>query len=222
MPVSQVPEEEERLPREVTRSFGEVMGRAIDSKLYDMRVCLPAEVMKYDPKKQSIDAQPLLKSIYRDKSVLEMPPIFNIPVIFPRAGQAFIALPLKKGDSVTLIFSDRSLDKWKSVGGKVNPEDVRKHDLSDALALVGGYSFKQAVEIANDQDIIIKNQKLEIRVKPNGHLEILNQAYELVKVLSKMLKTIREAVVYTSNGPQKLKHLEFAQVQKQLDSFVEK
>ncbi len=215
-------EEKESQQKESTPSLPEVLTRSIDSKLYDMRVCLPATVLKYDKKKQSVDVQPLLKVTYDDGTVEEMAPIFNVPVKHPRAGAAIIHMPIKKGHTVTLSFADRSLDTWKSKGGAVVPGDVRQHHLSDAFAYPGGYSFADAVEIDNENDIIIQNEGLEIRVKPNGHLRIKNQSQELVELMNRMLRIVREAVVYTGNGAQQLKHLEFSQLASDLKTFLEK
>ena len=209
-------------PKSPTPSLAELLGRSIDARLYDVRTAVPAEVLKYDLKKQCVDVQPLIKKVYEDGEALETAKVFNVPVAFPRAGEAYLALPLKKGDKVLLVIADRSLDKWKSTGGNVDPEDKRKHDLSDAVAIPGCYPFKEAAEIANANDLILRNKHSQIQMKSNGKLKVLNQSEELIKVLSDMLKIIRAAVVYTSNGPQKLKHSKFAEIQQRLETFLEK
>lgn len=210
--------------KEATPSLAEILSRGTKAQLYDTRVCMPAEVLKYDYKKQSVDVQPYFKQTYEDGKTEDMAQIFSVPVAFPRANKAFVSLPLKKGDTVLLVFSDRSIDKWKSTGGKVDPQDKRMHHISDAFAIPGGYSFKSPapIEEKNSKDLIIQNEHLKIFVKANGHLQIKNQNEELVQLINDMLRIIREAVVYTSNGPQELKHKEFQSLANKLKTFEEK
>ena len=178
-------------PKSPTPSLAELLGRSIDARLYDVRTAVPAEVLKYDLKKQCVDVQPLIKKVYDDGEALETAKVFNVPVAFPRAGEAYLALPIKKGDKVLLIVADRSLDKWKSTGGNVDPEDKRKHDLSDAVAIPGCYPFKEAAQINNANDLILRNKNSEIRMKSNGKLWISNSQHELLALLQTMTKTLQ-------------------------------
>lgn len=219
-------EEEEDPQGEATPTLAEVFRKAMNAKGLEMKVCLPAEVIKYDKNRQSVDAKPYFHKKYRDGKMDPAPVIFNVPVAFPRAGDAFIAMPIKPGHSVMLVFADRSLEKWLSSGAEGHPGDTRSHHISDAIAYPGLYPFSKPVKINNDDDIIIgntgKKNRLEIRVKPNGHIQILNAKEELVKTLWDMLKIIREAKVYTSSGKQPLRHSQFQAVHDRLKTFVEK
>ncbi len=133
-----------------------------------------------------------IKNKYKDGSAEEPGVIYNVPVAWHRAGDAFIVLPLKPGHLVTLIFSDKSLEKWLNSGGVVDPEDTRSHHVSDAVAIPGGYPFSDPLAINNDDDIIISNGtgagRTEMRIKPNGHLQVINQNNELIKVLAEWLR----------------------------------
>ena len=219
-------QEEENPQNEASPSMSEVLQQAISSQLYEMKVAMPAEVIKYDKDKQKVDVQPLLKKKYNDGSLQDQPKVYNVPVVFPRAGDAFISMPIKAGHNVLLIFIDRSIDKWLSNGGKLDPEDTRKHSISDAVALPGLYPFNNTVKINNADDIIIKNTKdsgkTEIRVKNNGHLQVINQTTELIKTLDEWMSAMREAVVYTSTGAQQLRHAKFSSIQTKLKTFLEK
>jgi len=166
-----------------------MLARAMRSKMNDVRTAMPGQVIKYDLKKQAVDVQPLLRHAYDDGSVLDLPVVYNVPVVFPRAGEAFLALPIKKGDGVLLIFSDRSLDKWKSSGGKVDPEDVRSHNISDAVAIPGFYPFNAAAKIPNANDLILKNANCTIMMKSNGKVSISNGKAELVSLAQTLAKT---------------------------------
>ena len=59
--------------------------------------------------------------------------------------------PLKKGDEVVLLFNDRELETW-FINGQANLQNhERMHDLTDAIALVGGIrSMPRMIEILLD------------------------------------------------------------------------
>lgn len=207
--------------KEATPSMAEVLTRSTKAQLYDTRVCLPAEVIKYDYKKQSVDVQPYLKQTFEDGEVMDMAQIFSVPVVFPRGAKSFITFPIKKGDTVMLVFCDRSLDKWKSTGGRVDPQDKRMHHLSDAFAIPGGYSFKHAADVENEKDVIITNDKSSIFVKPNGHFEIKNQTAELIELLNDIFQAIREAFIIVEGNPEVLINPAFPALAAKLKSFQE-
>jgi hypothetical protein len=58
------------------------------------------------------------------------------------------------GDPCLLIFSDRSLDSWLDRGGEVDPIDLRRHHLSDAVAILGVRAKPQALP-AVDQTVMV-------------------------------------------------------------------
>ena len=218
-------QEEDNDQDQATPTHAQVLKAMRESVFAGLCVSMPAEVVgiKNYKKKQMIDVQPFFKKKYPDGEIKDPPVIYNVPVANPRAGNAWIAMPLKVGHSVTLFFSDRSLEKWLSSGKRQYPGDTRKHHISDAIAYPGVYSFSSSVTLPNVDDIIIHNDKTQVNVKPNGHIEISNPTDELVKVLNDMLTILREAVVMTgSNGPQKLRHWKFSALKKRLASFQEK
>src|SRR3972149_1804614 len=180
-------EEQPKPQREATPSLSEVFKQAMQSSLEGVKVAMPAEVVRYDHKKQLVDAKPYFKRKYQDGEVLDAPVIYNGPVAFPRAGDAFIALPIKAGHSVLLIFSDRSLEKWLTSGAAGDPEDSRAHHMSDAFAIPGGYPFSNAADVNNADDVIVKNKDLEMRIKKNGKLQVLNSSNELLKIMEEWI-----------------------------------
>ncbi len=219
---------EKREPqKEATPTLAKTIKQSNEAAALNLKVAMPGEVIKYDRKKMLADVQPQFNRKYKDGSVVEMPIIYNVPVAHPRAGTAYIHMPIKKGDNVLLVFADRSMEKWLTSGGKVDPEDVRNHHIADAIAYPGLYPFNNNVPVSNGDDIIMRNDgpgggKCEVRVKGNNHYQVVNnKGNELVDVLSEILKTIREAVVYTSSGAQKLRHSNFVNVHAKLKTFLE-
>lgn len=96
----------------------------------------------------------------------------NIPVAHPRAGKARIHLPLKEGDSVEICFSERSLENWNAKGGIIDPEDPRKHHLSDAYIKPCFYPSKDPFSVTDPEAIEIVNDSAEIFIKADGTVSI--------------------------------------------------
>jgi hypothetical protein len=69
--------------------------------------------------------------------ITALPVINGVPVVCLSGGGFGLEFPVTVGDTCLLIFSDRSIDKWAATGGDVDPEDLRRHHLSDAIAIVG-------------------------------------------------------------------------------------
>lgn len=171
--------------RDVTPTTSNVIGEALRGLSGSIRVGIPATIVTYDFKKQMATVQPSIKRKGKTGKVSSLPPIYNVPVNHFRSGRTIIHVPLKAGDCVWLQFADRSLDKWLTNGGEVDPEDCRMHHLSDAVAYPGCYPFSASADVANGDDIIIKNGGgCEMRIKPNGHLQVLNNGEELMKILA--------------------------------------
>ncbi len=124
-----------------TPTLAEVLTSALDARLDRVHTSLPAKVLSYNATKQMVDVSPLIKTRFFDETgapiVEALPVVTNVPVIFPGSGSFGLTFPVTTGDIVLLIFAESSLDKWKSQGGTVDPLDHRKHDLSDAVAIVG-------------------------------------------------------------------------------------
>jgi len=157
-------------------------------------VAKPAQVINYNYKNQSVTVQPYFDVKYRDGTVNRSPVIYNVPVCFQRSETAFISIPISPGDNVLLIFADRSLEKWLSSGDFGTPDDSRNHHISDAIAIPGLYPLSKPVQINNPNDIIVSNtgpkSRTELRVKPNGHLQILNQQAELVSTIVSFMQAV--------------------------------
>lgn len=127
-----------------TPSLVDAVRRAAQAELADVNVAIPARVESFDPTTQRCSAQPLIRRAYRDEAgervgdaSARLPVINDVPVVFPGAGAFSITFPVTKGDTVLLIFSQASIDKWLSRGDDVDPLDDRRHSLNDAIAIPG-------------------------------------------------------------------------------------
>ena len=122
---------------ERTPSLIETLRTVIDGRLCELHTSLPAEIVSYDYAKNTAVVKPLLKRKYKNQSPVELPTISDVPVAFPRMGEGHLRFPVNKGDTGQIIFNERSIDGWKVSGGNIDPQDPRKHSLSDAVFYPG-------------------------------------------------------------------------------------
>ncbi len=132
-----------------TPRLSEVISAAIEQHQEEVWTAMPGIVVSYDSAKQRANVQPAVDRIFTTEEGelgLEiLPVITNVPICFPGAGDYSITFPVKKGDTVLLVFASCSLDRWLSEGGRVKAHDAVRNDLSDAIAVPGLRSFKRSV-----------------------------------------------------------------------------
>ena len=161
------------------RSLSEPLRRALRQASSEMHVALPAQIERYDHTEQRADVLPLLRRVYVDGEVQGMPVVPDVPVVWPRSGGAQMTMPVRRGDTVLLVFTDRSIDRWLAQGGDVTPDDRRQHDLSDAVAVPGLVPFADFGDVEpseNNDDVLIRYAGSKVRVKQNGDVEVEGSA----------------------------------------------
>jgi hypothetical protein len=187
--------------------FSDVIRATVDAMLLDMYFTLPAKIVKYNKDTQYADVEIQLYEKFID-GVLDLPPVIPmVPVKHPRAndGKAFIHMPLKPGDDVILVFSQRSLDNWKTQGGPSDPSDPRKHHITDAYALIGGSAIPDAFSPQTDDAIEIVNGTSRTIIHPDGTYNLYGgNTDDLVQVINDFILGVQRALTTTLIGPQPL------------------
>lgn len=119
-----------------------------DSQLYEniikkvnfnLRCCIPGVIQRYDPKTNTASIQPAIREeiVNEDNTVqyMNLPILVNVPIIFPSCSIGSIKMLLKRGDECLVLFSDLSIDNFWKYANVQNPIEVRRHDLSDGIAI---------------------------------------------------------------------------------------
>lgn len=184
----------------------DIIRQAVDAKLCNVHTALPGIVVDYDPVTNKATIQPALNKNY-SSGVIPMPILENVPIMFPN----FIKFPVVEGDYVLLIFAERSLDLWLSVGGQVTPTDPRKFDLSDAIAIPGLMPFVETFPDNNNADFVLNYAGSSITIKENGDIlidtsnkvAIGNSTSELLDLVSQLMTLLQGSAVMgpAFNGP---------------------
>ena len=150
----------------------DLLSKFRESMAAQIHTALPGKIVRYDSSAQKADVQPLIKDRYVDEAgalqVRTLPVIPAVPVQFPGAGGYRITFPVAEGDTGLLLFAESSLDKWLVSGGTVDPEDDRRHDLTDAVFLPGLRDFGHALASApTDRATFGKDDGLQIHISPS-------------------------------------------------------
>ena len=116
-----------------------------ENYINNMRVAIPAIIVQFDSQKQTASVQPAIKDTLQGNFVA-LPELSDVPVQFPRAGGYSLTFPVKAGDECLLVFSDMCIDGWWQLGGIQNQAEKRRHDLSDACAILGITSVPKALK----------------------------------------------------------------------------
>lgn len=224
------------MPNPVT--LNDAIRAAIEYRLNNLHTALPAAIISYDYTTQKASVQPLLNKVWAagtattnnqdiaNDLTTPMPVLENVPVIFPRAGGASLTFPVVQGDTCLLLFIERSTDLWLTVGGQVSPDDNRKFDLSDAVAIMGLFPFTETSAATNNEDVLLTFAGSSIRIKPDGEVDIKTAskvaigtaATEVLDVISQLLGYLSTSLTTTDATPID-NALNYGLLQTQLDAI---
>ena len=160
---------------DATPSLPDVLLSALSAAAQEIHTGIPARVDRYDATRQLVDVVPLVGRPFEldgERDVEYYGVITNVPVIFPGAGGFRLTFPVERGDTVALVGMEASIDKWKHLGGRVDPLDDRRHHLSDVVAVLGLRDIPRALEsaptdcatIGHDNGAVIELRQADIRI----------------------------------------------------------
>ena len=208
------------MERQETPTLTDIIRTAIEARLTDLHVMLPGEFTDYDVSTGKAKVKLSIKRKFEDGSIVELPVIANVPVQMPRTASSVIYVPIAAGDKCMVVFSERSLDAWKKFGGSQDPQDRRKHHLTDAVAIPGLYPFSDTplIKEVDKNSIVLLNDKTKIRMKPDGKIQIKNTALPLG---AELVKTTYDTLTDLIAEPFILNKGLFTQLQLQLFTMLD-
>ena len=192
--------------------FIDLIQAIVDHNLWDLHTAIPAKIIEINYESQKASVQPLIKERYRDaddnpsKGLADMPVILGVPVIFPSAGTGILSFPVKKGDKVLLVFSERSTDNFVIGDGEtpVDPKDYRKHHYTDAFCIAGLYPFKKALGIHPDNAVFRMNvgtgQECKIELTPAGDIIATTPTKLTLNATNEVVVNTKKATVTASTS----------------------
>ncbi len=161
----------------------QILHEFIESKFLELYSCIPAKITAVDKLSVGIvNVEPIINTRRSDGSTIEFAEYLEIPLMVysANAGLAKITMPVKVGDTVTLLYSQRDTEQYLA-------GDMSKVYDSEALRVMGEYpivaipcSYTEAKPIEVDPDnVVIQNDKVLTTMTPEGDQTTEN---ETVKV----------------------------------------
>lgn len=154
---------------------------------FGIHVCLPCIVQSYDSVNRTVEVQPSIReriiSENGEMQYVNYPLLINVPVVFPQCGGYYISFPINAGDECIVVFSDLCIDDWWIKGGVQNPVDIRRHDLSDGIAIFGIRNKNRYTNEISLNSLLIKNENTGVGI------EIKNEDIELSAIVTRKTGT---------------------------------
>lgn len=93
---------------------------------------------------QTVDVQILhkkVKKVFKTRELKDYPLLKSVPFIVLGGGSSSLTFPISVGDNCLLLFCDYEIDRWWDTGESLPANFERRHDISDAFALIGVHSM---------------------------------------------------------------------------------
>lgn len=183
-----------------TGKFSETLRVAIDSRLIDLHTALPAKVVSFNPAKQTVNLELIVKRIKQTDVVESFPVLVDVAVCFAQTKEFAITFPIKEGDTGQVIFNERQIDNWEINGDILPPDDARKHSLSDAVFFPNLTNQKNNIPNFNNTDLEIRtiSGPTRIKIAPTG--EVIIDCVE--HIINSENTTINATTKLTLNSPE--------------------
>ena len=165
----------------MTRPLPETMSTLFERNfkvlMSGVHTALPGQILEYDGSR-AVTVQPMVSKKLTDGTYLKLPKIVDVPLIFPGSTQGVFRFPIKKGDGVLLVFSERSIEEWMNSGKVGEPEDIRRFSLSDAIAIPGLFFREQEmplteISITEADRLLLKNQTTDLLTVLTGLIDVI-------------------------------------------------
>lgn len=141
---------------EILNDEQEQQRMAMENFLCNTRVAIPGIIQNFNHVNQTATIQPAIKEQINGQW-LQLPLLLDVPVQFPRAGGYCMTFPVKSGDECLVIFSDMCIDAWWQSGGIQVQLEKRRHDLSDAIVILGISSVPKLIKNFSNDTVQFRN-----------------------------------------------------------------
>ncbi len=180
-----------------SKPMDEVLRLAVEGLLVNLHTALPCQVTKVI-NNSFVNIQPLLMRKYTTGTLVTLPEIQNVQISHLRGADYWIKVPVAVGDFGLAVFCERSIDSWKLEGKLTDPQDSRRHDLSDAVFIPGTYPMNNVLPGAA-ADMIIHNADADIYLQKAGKFLIKNTSHELLGLLSDLCGAVSDLASATAS-----------------------
>lgn len=174
----------------------DIISNVIDSRINSIHTANIGIIKSYDASTNRSTIQPALNIKYLTQpEPIPLPVIENVPIIFPWSSSFSMTFPVREGDYCLLVFIERSIDLWKAVGGQVTPDDPRKYNLSDCVAIPGLLPFNTEIPENDNESFLIKIGESRFRIASDGTICFHNTSNELIQSINDIVTAIQGLLI---------------------------
>lgn len=138
-----------------------------------IRVSLPGIIQSFDPVKQTVSVLPAIRE-YAQGNNIALPRLDDVPISLPHCASGILTMPIQAGDECLLVFSDLCLDAWWQNGGVQNRMLPWRHQIGDAIAIIGTWSQPNKLQNWSTDSIQLRN------IAGTSYLELAGDTINLV------------------------------------------
>jgi hypothetical protein len=119
------------------QTFGQALEFVFTQQFKKLYTCLPGIVQSYDQTTKRAQVLPAIERTFTTGGSQALPVLVDVPVVFPSGGGFTVTMPMKKGDGVLLIFSQRGITNFKKTFTQALPDSDSLLSLKDSIAIAG-------------------------------------------------------------------------------------
>lgn len=167
------------------RNLLNIIERTIDIVFHKMNCCKIGVVQAVDLDNQTVDVNVACRDFYYsndDKKIIQEPTFIpKVPFMFINGGVSALTMPIAVGDECVIFFNDFDFWNWYDTGTIHTPTELREHDLSDCVALIGlkntqklVKNYSRFVKLFYDDTSYLEIKDKDIDLKTNENVNIDN------------------------------------------------
>lgn len=167
-----------------------------------------------DLEKQTVDVKILhkkIKKVFKTRELKDYPLLKSVPFIVLGGGSSSLTFPISVGDNCLLLFCDYEIDRWWDTGESLPANFERRHDISDAFALIGVHSmvdllqgYSQYVQLKySDSSSITIGESIDItneQTNVSGKLDVTGDITGSAKATAELHSTHGATGTFTNVG----------------------
>ena len=125
----------QRDPDRENDALTEMLEVDFNARIKNVHTSMPGHIVDYDPATRRATVQPGLFLVLIGERPMRRPPILNVPVGHLAANGMVFHVPIKQGNAVHLVFSERGIGTWKrNMESEAIPDKGHYFDIADAIA----------------------------------------------------------------------------------------
>jgi hypothetical protein len=127
--------------------MAEIITKALEDDRIDLHTCLPGKVQKVYPAVAGVrdlavdvvlEVKRTVPKNEKEYTTEDLPVLKNVPVSLTGSSEFFLAFALSEGDQGLVVFSEQSIDQWRTKGTNTSPGDIGRHTMSGGVFWPGG------------------------------------------------------------------------------------